>query len=169
MERASGEPTNEHTPGFAGKGKWRSLSPGPAPPILCRFSAVSRTWLLSPLDNRLLLVATVILQHSRGHRVGTFRPDTIFSCWTPVVSTLLRLCFFSSCHATPRQRCGATLIICPHKIRSQWEREIRARTKPGALKVRRLVSCVRRKYKAGTAVANPPPRLNVCTTTCVQM
>ncbi|CAM9821116.1 unnamed protein product, partial [Ectocarpus fasciculatus] len=33
------------------------------------------------------------------------------------------------------QRCGSTLIICPHKIRSQWEREIRARTKAGALKV----------------------------------
>lgn len=33
------------------------------------------------------------------------------------------------------QRCGSTLIICPHKIRSQWEMEIRARTKAGALKV----------------------------------
>ncbi|CAN0394037.1 unnamed protein product, partial [Scytosiphon promiscuus] len=33
------------------------------------------------------------------------------------------------------QRCGSTLIICPHKIRAQWEDEIRARTKPGTLKV----------------------------------
>ncbi|CAN0454369.1 unnamed protein product, partial [Hapterophycus canaliculatus] len=33
------------------------------------------------------------------------------------------------------QRCGSTLIICPHKIKSQWEREITARTKAGALKV----------------------------------
>lgn len=42
------------------------------------------------------------------------------------------------------QPCGSTLIICPHKIRSQWEMEIRARTKAGALKVCRLYVSMRR-------------------------
>lgn len=39
------------------------------------------------------------------------------------------------------QACGSTLVVCPHKIRSQWEKEIRDRTAPHALKVcRPLVS-----------------------------
>ncbi|CAM9637140.1 unnamed protein product [Ascophyllum nodosum] len=47
------------------------------------------------------------------------------------------ICVACSCLRLLRnpQRCGSTLIICPHKIRSQWEREIRFRTQPGALKV----------------------------------
>ncbi|CAM9911722.1 unnamed protein product, partial [Scytosiphon promiscuus] len=46
-------------------------------------------------------------------------------------------CVVCSCLALLKapKRCGTTLIICPHKIRSQWEREITARTKAGALKV----------------------------------
>lgn len=46
-------------------------------------------------------------------------------------------CAFSQCcsQCVLFQRCGSTLIICPHKIKSQWEREITGRTKAGALKV----------------------------------